>query len=356
VPDSSAVKTLKGHQGIVWALAYSPDGSMLVSSSRDRSARIWSTANFSTRRTVQWQSDNNLMHGVAFSPDSKFLAAGSLRSVQVFKVETAARKNERNLKATAMMRAVAFSPDGSTVVAGGDNGLVHIWPFRGEAMFGGTLPPEIPDKESATTPNAGAPPGGPWIILFDGSSLAAWQGWDRGAWRSSWEILNGELRTLRGGNVGLATREAFGDFELEFEWKVAPGANSGVFYRVPSGTADLAKAAPEFQVVDDATPDGMKPITAAGSIYGVVPATNKRLAAIGSFSTARIVVRGSRVEHWLNGSRVLAADLSDPAVRRVASQRFQPGWAQATEGQIVLQIRAGEASFRNIRIRKLSNN
>lgn len=119
---------------------------MLVSSSRDRGARIWSAANFSAERTVQWRNDNNLMHGVAFSPDSKFLAAGSLRSVMVFKVETAMRGTDRSLKATATMRAVAFSPDGSALVAGGDNGLVHVWPFRGNAMFGGVPPPETPDS------------------------------------------------------------------------------------------------------------------------------------------------------------------------------------------------------------------
>ncbi len=369
VPDGSAVKTLKGHQGIVWSLAYSPDGSMLASSSRDRSARIWSTKNFSIKRTVQWNSDMNLMHGIAFSPDARFLAAGSRRSVMVYKVETAARGKNRDLKATSLMRCVAFSPDGSALVAGGENGLLHVWPFHGEAMFGEKPPPETPDNENAVAPvdvppmnpttlaaNAGGVTAGPWLTLFDGRSLDAWQGLDRAAWRSSWEILDGELRTLRGGNVGLATREEFGDFELEFEWKVAPGANSGVFYRVPAGTADLPKAAPEFQVVDDATPDGSRPITAAGSIYGVVPATDKRLAPVGSFNTTRIVARGSRVEHWLNGTKVLEADLSSPAVRRVGFQRYQPAWAQAAGGHIVLQNRVGEAGFRNIRIRKLSGN
>ncbi len=556
MPDGAAVKTLKAHQGIVWSLAYSPDGSMLVSSSRDRSARIWSTANFSTKRTVQWRTDNNLMHGVAFSPNSKFLIAGSLRSVMVFKVETAARGSDRSMKATSMMRTVAFSPDGGALVAGGDNGLVHVWPFRGDAMFGGMPPPETPDDGGAAAPtdvpaanptalvaptplgseftslfngrdltdwsgdlsvwsvrdnvirgsasrsstsdpsclfwrggtledfelrlsfrlisgNAGiyfrASPvagfgaggyqfdllpdrpgnlletgadrprrvlyrvpgsvpaiplggwheatviatgasikhqldgqtlcaiedtfpnrphsgllalevtGGPtvvefkdirlrrmanapaastkeWIRLFDGSSIEAWQGWNGADWRGSWEILNGELRTLRGANVSLATREEFDDFELEFEWKVAHGANSGVFYRATPGSSDLPKNAPEFQVVDDATPDGAKPLTAAGSIYGVVPTTNKQLAAVGLFNMSRIVARGSHVEHWLNGARVLEADLASPTVQRIGFQRYRPGWAQAAQGHIVLQNRVGEASYKNIRIRKLSDN
>jgi WD40 repeat protein/serine/threonine protein kinase len=366
VPDGSAVKTLKGHQGIVWSLAYSPDGSMLLSSSRDRSARIWSTSNFSAKRTAQWRSDVNLINGVAFSPDSKFFAAGRKGGVKILEVETAARGKERELKGTSVMRAVAFSPDGSAVAAGGDDGAIHLWPFRGKAMFGGPPPPEPLDNDSATAPaeipaanpaaNVGVALAEPWITLFDGRPLSAWQGWNGADWRGSWEVLNGELRTLRGGNVGLTTREEFGDFELEFEWKVAPGANSGVFYRAPVGAAELPKAAPEFQIVDDATPDGSKPITAAGSIYGVVPATDKRLAPVGSFNTSRLVVRGHQVEHWLNGVKVLDADLSSSAVRRAGFQRYQAGWAQATQGKIVLQNRVGEASFRNIRIRKLTEN
>jgi serine/threonine protein kinase len=360
VPDGSAAKSVKGHQGIVWSLAYSADGSMLLSSSRDRSARIWSTRTFSNMRTAQWRSDVNLINGVAFSPDSKFFAAGRRGGVKILKVETAARGKERELKATSVMRTVAFSPDGTALAAGGDNGFVHIWPFRGEAMFGGRPPPETPDDDNAVTPtemstaNVATPASTePWISLFSGNSISAWQGWNGADWHASWEVLKGELHTLRGGNVGLTTREEFGDFELEFEWKVAPGANSGVFYRVPTATSDMAKAAPEFQVVDDATPDGAKAITAAGSIYGVVPVTNKRLMPVGSFNTARIVTRGLHVEHWLNGSKILDAELSSPATQRIGFQRYRPGWAQDTQGHIVLQNRAGEATFKNIRIRKL---
>jgi len=555
VPDGALLKALSGHKAVVWSVAFSADGSMLVSSSRDRSARIWNTGSFSSKRTIQWGSDANIMHGIAFSPDSRFIAAGSPRVVKVFKVETAARGTDRTLKASGMMRPVAFSPDGSAIAAGGDNGLVHVWPFPGEALFGGTAPTSLASDEptnaisdvtgadiaapSAVTAkttdefielfngrdlsgwsgdrsvwsvrgdaihgrlnrkpglepsclfwrggtledfelrfsfrllggNAGvyyranaiagfgaggyqfdilpdrpgnfletgsdrsrrvlfrvpatvAPIplgswheaaivasgesiqyqldgrvlcnivdkvpehprsgllaleaiGGPtevefknlrlksmsaregttsaqnWITLFDGNSLDAWQGWKGAGWIGAWELFNGELRSLRGGSVNLATREQFGDFELEFEWRVAPGANSGVFYRVPANVSELQKAAPEYQVVDDATRDGRNSLTAAGSIYGVMAAANKQLRPVGSFNTARIVTRGRQVEHWLNGVKILSADLGNPTLQRVAFQRYSKAWGEADRGHIVLQNLGTEVSFRNIRVRGL---
>ena len=352
VADGGLLKVLSGHKAVVWSLAFSADGSKLISSSRDRSARIWNTSNFSLTKTIQWGSDANIMHGVTFSPDSRFIAAGSPRAVKIFKVETAARGTDRTLKASGMMRPVAFSPDGLAVVAGSDNGLVHVWPFPGEALFGGTVPSSLASGGPIAEANE-LSVARTWITLFDGSSLDAWQGWKGAEWPGAWEILNGELRTLRAGKAGLATRERFGDFELELEWKVAPGANSGIFYRVPADASDLPKAAPEYQVVDDATRDGRNPLTAAGSIYWVMAAANKQLKPVGSFNTARIVARGQQVEHWLNGVKVLSADLGSSAVQRVAVQRYGRAWGQAAEGHIVLQNLGTEVSFRNIRVRRL---
>jgi hypothetical protein len=222
---------------------------------------------------------------------------------------------------------------------------------------GGPTVVEFKDIRLRRIANTSVPPSAPqWITLFDGSSLGAWQGWNGADWRGAWEILNGELRTLRGGNVNLATREDFGDFELEFEWKVAPGANSGVFYHVPASAIDLPKAAPELQIVDDATPDGAKPITAAGSIYGVVAALNKRLMPVGAFNTTRVVARGSHVEHWLNGEKILEYDRGTPEFRKLVEQskyKNIPNFGEWADGHILLQEHGSIAYFRNVKIRVL---
>jgi hypothetical protein len=211
-----------------------------------------------------------------------------------------------------------------------------------------------PAPKAAAPESKGPATNSNWITLFDGTSLNAWQGW-KGAGRiGAWEVLNGELRSLRGGAVDLATREQFGDFELELEWKVTPGANSGILYRALPSAEQVWRTAPEYQVVDDATRDGRTPITAAGSIYGVVAPRNKQLKRVGEFNSTRIIARGSHVEHWLNGTKILDADLASSAVQRTAQQKFnKPAWGQAPRGHILLQNLGGEASYRNIRIRKL---
>jgi WD40 repeat protein len=152
VADGASLKTLTSHRGMVWSIAFAPDGLTFVSTSADRTAHFWATDNYATRRVVRWGSNANLMYGVVFSPDAKFIATGAPRGVKVFKVETAARGTDRMLVAPGTLRTVAFSPDGSAVAAGGDNGLVRLWPFRGAAMFGGSAPP-VTDEETAPPTN-----------------------------------------------------------------------------------------------------------------------------------------------------------------------------------------------------------
>ena len=170
--------------------------------------------------------------------------------------------------------------------------------------------------------------------------------------------MNQELHSLRGGTINLATREQYGDFELELEWKVTPGANSGIIYRAPAGAGEVWKSAPEYQIVDDTTHrDGQTPNTSAGSMYGLLAPANKTLRPAGEFNSTRIVARGSHVEHWLNGVKILETDLSRADLQRVARQRFEKReWGQAPRGHIVLQNLGNEVSFRNIRVRRLDGN
>ena len=196
---------------------------------------------------------------------------------------------------------------------------------------------------------------GSWKTLFNGTSLDAWRGWKGASWIVAWSIMEQELHSLPGGTINLATREQYGDFELELEWKIAPGANSGVLYRaLPSG-AEPWQTAPEYQIVDDARhPDGRKSVTATGSIYGVVPPEHKTLRPAGEFNATRIIVRGSQTEHWLNGVKLLEADLASPEVQRAAFKKFnKAAWGEPRHGYIVLQNIGSEASFRNIRVRRL---
>ena len=210
----------------------------------------------------------------------------------------------------------------------------------------------------ATTPEV-TPMEGPWIALFDGSSTAALRGYGAEDFPTSWVVEDGELHAVPGAGVDLITRETFGDFELEFEWRVSPGGNSGVLYRVVEGDAPSWTTGPEYQVLDDGEhPDGGDPLTSAAALYGLIaPNSDKRLEAVGTFNTGRIVVHDGQVEHWLNGSRVVDYEWNGADVRTlVGASKFRdlPGFMAADAGGVVLQHHGEEVWFRNVRIRRLT--
>jgi Domain of Unknown Function (DUF1080) len=200
----------------------------------------------------------------------------------------------------------------------------------------------------------------PWIVLFDGSSTAAFRGYKQtGFPTKGWEMTDGTLHVKAGGGAGdLVTREQFKDFELEFQWKVSPGANSGVMYRVSEAFDAPWNTGPEYQVLDDSRHgDGKNPKTSAGALYALVAANSaKALKPVGEWNSARIVLRGSQLEHWLNGQKVVAVDLASPAARElIAQSKFKslPKFAQEASGYICFQDHGDDVWFRDIRIRKL---
>jgi hypothetical protein len=202
-------------------------------------------------------------------------------------------------------------------------------------------------------------PTGEWRILFDGVGTDALRGYGMDEFPADrWVVEDGELRTVPGSGIDLVTGETFGNLELEFEWRVAAGGNSGVMYRVVETAEPAWTTGPEYQVLDDALhPDGRNPTTSAAALYDLIaPATNKRLEPVGSFNSGRIVVRDGRVEHWLNGERVVSYDWGDSAVRElVAASKFAglEGFMAADSGHVVFQHHGEEAAFRAIRIRPL---
>ncbi len=178
----------------------------------------------------------------------------------------------------------------------------------------------------------------------------------------AWAIESGTLKTVpgldRGDRVDLVTRETFGDFELELEWKVSPGGNSGVIYRVAETEPMTWHTGPEMQVLDDSKhKDGASPLNAAGSLYALIPANaNKTLKPVGEFNHAKIVFQNGHVEHWLNGSKVVEYKWGSPEIKAlIARSKFSklPRFMQEPEGRIALQHHGEEVWFRNVRIRRL---
>ncbi|MHC4994692.1 MAG: 3-keto-disaccharide hydrolase, partial [Planctomycetota bacterium] len=113
----------------------------------------------------------------------------------------------------------------------------------------------------------------------------------------------------------------------------------------------------EYQVLDDALhANGKNPLTTAGSLYELKGATNKRLKKVGQWNTGRIVAKGTKFEHFVNGRLVLSVDTaSDEFDKAVANSKFkkQEKYAQNPTGQIMLQDHNDEVWFRNLRIKVL---
>src|SRR5688572_11029066 len=158
---------------------------------------------------------------------------------------------------------------------------------------------------------------------FRGQSLAGWTTLDGGPVTRGWEVADGEIRLNRSAGRGghIVTAAEFGDFDLSFEWKIAARGNSGLKYRVRKyGNQTLGL---EYQISDE--PEG-RPVSrkSVGALYDLYePAADRLLKPAGEWNTARIVVRGNRIEHWLNGATVVSATVGDEEwARRIGQSKF----------------------------------
>lgn len=206
----------------------------------------------------------------------------------------------------------------------------------------------------STAPTASA---GPWRTLFDGTSLDAWRGYQGKPIPSGWHIAGNTLAK----DVPVAdivTKDEFGDFELELEWKIGEGGNSGIFYRGTEEYSHIYWSGPEYQLLDDIKAEDNKTrFTCAGAAYGIYASPEGHLKPVGEWNKTRIIVKGNHVEHWLNGFKLLEYELgSQDWLDRVKKSKFAawPNYGLAKTGHIGLQgDHPGTLAFRNIRIRDL---
>ena len=196
------------------------------------------------------------------------------------------------------------------------------------------------------------------IALFNGKDLSGWTTTSGEPVTRGWEVQDGELvRTDRGGAI--YAEGEYEDFVLDFVWKIAPGVNSGLKYRVrfyEKGVyGNPGWLGCEYQIYDDAKNPG--PRSSTGALYDVYPPNDKkRVNPPGEYNHSRIVVDGNRIEHWLNGEKIVEADTSsDEWQRRIAKSKFAPveGFGQNRRGRIQLQDHGGDVWFKSITLRPL---
>ena len=188
---------------------------------------------------------------------------------------------------------------------------------------------------------------------FDGKSLAAWTTLDGKPVTDGWEVVDGAIHLNRGGKrIGhIVTAQEFGDFDLSFEWKIAPGGNSGLKYRVRNYGSKVLGC--EYQVFDDrkAKEDMAPRHTCAPATYDLYePNELKQLKPAGEFNQARIVVRKGTIEHWLNGARIVSATVGDDEwKKRVAESKFSDAkdFSLNERGKLMLTDHGSEVWYRN---------
>jgi hypothetical protein len=224
----------------------------------------------------------------------------------------------------------------------------------GVAALGGRGLAAAPQAPGAVTANDRA---GSWRMLFDGKTTAGWRGFRQPTLPAGWQAIDGEL--TRVGQAGdIVTVEEFDDFELTLEWKLSPNGNSGLFYRVTEDDEVMWHTAPEYQIIDNAYKEPLKPVQYTGANYDLHPPLRDVTKPIGAWNQTRLLVRGAHVEHWLNSVKVVEYELWTPDwERRVRESKFKDyaNYARAPRGHIGLQDHGDRAAYRNIKIRPLGS-
>lgn len=227
-----------------------------------------------------------------------------------------------------------------------------------------------------------------YYVIFDGETLNGWRGYGKDDVPTRWTVEDGcikftgtgtgEGQTLEGGDLIFAHK--FKNFQLEIEWKVSKGGNSGIFYlaqEIKEYNADSTTkwapiyiSAPEYQVLDNANhPDAMLGVDGnrqSASLYDMIPAKPQNQNPFGEWNTAKIMVYKGTVVHGQNGANVAEYHLWTPQWTEMlqASKFSQEKWPLAFEllnncggenheGYIGLQDHGDDVWYRNIRVKVL---
>ncbi|HYG77154.1 MAG TPA: DUF1080 domain-containing protein [Planctomycetota bacterium] len=225
--------------------------------------------------------------------------------------------------------------------------LLYIVLLPGALRAGEAKPNELSEDEK----KAG------WRLLFDGVSTKGWHAIGKKEFPSKgWSVQDGTLyHKPKGGGGDIVTDEKYENYELELEFKLAPGTNSGLKYRVEdSGGSAFG---PEFQISDDTkNADTSNPKHACGSLYDMIVPKNKTMKPVGEWNTAKLVVNGNHCEHWLNGAKVVEYEFfSDEWKKLYAASKYakNPKYAATAKNHLCLQDHGDEVWYRNIKIREL---
>lgn len=237
-----------------------------------------------------------------------------------------------------------------------------------------------------------------WKLLFDGQTTSGWRGFRKSDFPvECWAVTDGVLKRVKqtdphGEECGdIITGQQYDNFEFQLDWKIEPGGNSGIKYLViedrpanweqayldyhllnlkKSGKAEPPERLKperwkymsmsfELQLIDDSGNADARssPDRITGALYDLMAPTQKSQISLTEFNTARIVVHGKHVEHWINGAKVVQFERESPELhKRIVASKFKhlDKFGTFSRGHIALQDHNSEVWFRNIKIRELN--
>uniref|UniRef100_UPI00404874BE 3-keto-disaccharide hydrolase n=1 Tax=Algoriphagus sp. TaxID=1872435 RepID=UPI00404874BE len=236
-------------------------------------------------------------------------------------------------------------------------------PFKSPVFVVSTLKNELSPEEKAQG----------WKLLFDGKTNQGWVGAYKNTFpEKGWTITDGILKIEKSDgsestNFGdIVTTEEFTAFDLAFDFNITEGANSGVKYFVTLSEGNKGSAIGlEYQILDDALhPDakmGRDGNRTLSSLYDLIKAEKQSrfVRKPGDWNQGRVVVYpDNKVEHYLNGVKVLEYQRGSQAYRDLVAISKYAVWKQfgeAKQGRILLQDHGDEVRYRNIKIKSLTN-
>ncbi len=209
-----------------------------------------------------------------------------------------------------------------------------------------------------------------WLLLWDGRTTWGWRSAKGKEFpKEGWEIQDGVLSVVETGGAesraggDIVTDRVFEGFDLKVEFRLTPGANSGIKYHVDTrlNQGEGSAIGLEFQLLDDAThPDakaGRDGNRTIASLYDLIPAAaDKKVKPIGEWNEARVVSNGRHVEHWLNGAKVLEYERGSEEFRKlvaISKYKVWPAFGERPSGPLLLQDHGNRVSFRNVKVRPL---
>ena len=197
-------------------------------------------------------------------------------------------------------------------------------------------------------------------LLFDGKTTKGWRGYKMDKMPSGWKAVNGVLRFVNGeGLLGgdICPDIVLQDCDFRWEWKMSPGGNSGVIYRVTEDGEASYHSGPEYQLLDDNAPDygDLENKHKTGANYALeAPSRLDLLKPAGQWNAGRIVFRGDHITHYLNGFKVVEYTMySDKWTKQMKASKFNdfPNYAKNKKGLIFFQDHGASVELRSVRVK-----